>query len=80
VRVSNNLGTVLRDEATLLTVTPDTTPPLLVAALNLGIDRVVVTFSEAVEAASGTNPANYQLDHGVTITQAAKAPTNERSC
>ena len=71
VRLSNNLGTVWSEEA-LLTVTPDTTPPELVAALNLGIDRVVVTFSEPLEATTGTDPANYQLDHGMTISQAVQ--------
>jgi regulation of enolase protein 1 (concanavalin A-like superfamily) len=69
VRLSNNLGTVFSDEATLL-VTPDVTPPSLVSALNLGSDRVVITFSEPVEAASATNAAHYALDQGVTVTAA----------
>jgi regulation of enolase protein 1 (concanavalin A-like superfamily) len=69
VRLSNNLGTVISDAATL-SVMPDVTPPMLVTALNLGIARVVVTFSEPVEESSGTNPSNYQIDDGVTISQA----------
>jgi regulation of enolase protein 1 (concanavalin A-like superfamily) len=69
VRVSNNLGSVWSNEATL-TVRADQTPPELVDALNLGRDRVVVTFSEPVESSSGTNPAHYEMDHGVTVTEA----------
>jgi hypothetical protein len=69
VLLENNLGAVQSQEA-LLTVTADVTPPTVVAALNIGLDRLAVTFSEAVESQTGLNAGNYQLDKGVTISGA----------
>lgn len=65
--LNNRLGTTVSRSATL-SVSPDVTPPSLVAAQNLGTGRVVVTFSEPVDAANGANPDHYQLDNGVQIT------------
>ena len=68
--VTNDLGSATSDEA-VLTVVPDTTPPVLLGARNRGTNQVEVTFSEPVSAASGLDRANYQLDGGVTILSAA---------
>lgn len=61
----------------LLTVTPDTTPPTLSTVGNLGEKQVVfVAFSEPVSAASATNPANYSLSGGASVTRVAFGPDN----
>jgi len=54
----------------ILTVTPDVTSPFLLAAYNSGSNRVVVFFSEPVDAASATNVVNYRIG-GVTISAAS---------
>lgn len=53
----------------LLTVSPDVTPPAIGKVLNSSSNRVVVFFSEPVEAASATNVANYSIPT-VTISAA----------
>jgi hypothetical protein len=68
--VTNNLGTATSSEA-VLTVTPDTIPPTLAGVQNVGTTQLVVTFSEAVQAASATQPGNYQLNNGVTVSGAS---------
>jgi hypothetical protein len=72
--VTNALGSAMSNEA-ILTVTPDSTPPTLVAAQNLGLNQVQVTFSEPVAAPSATTPANYQLSPGVSVNAAAFGST-----
>lgn len=64
--VSGSVREVTSNPATL-TVTPDSTPPALVSASNVGLDRLLLTFSEPVTAASATNLANF------TITSAGGA-------
>jgi len=44
-----------------LTVSPDTSPPVLLGAANAGLDQVVVSFSEPVTAATATNRLNYSI-------------------
>lgn len=68
--VSNTQGSVTSLEA-ILTVTPDTTPPRLISARNLGPAQVEVVFSEAVAAPSATTVANYRLNNGATLSKAA---------
>jgi hypothetical protein len=61
VRVFNLFSSVLSSEATL-TVTADTTPPVLLSAKsNPNLTEVILTFSEGVSQASATNAANYQI-------------------
>src|SRR5260221_11046617 len=67
--ISNALGLVSSDYATL-TVVPDTTPPSLIAANNVGVTNVTITFSERVEPASATSADNYALSGGVTTIAA----------
>jgi hypothetical protein len=48
---------------------PDTNPPVILAAGNYDNPSVVaIDFSEAVDVATATNPANYTLDQGVRIS------------
>lgn len=74
--VTNSLGAVTSAEA-VLTVTPDTTRPALVAARNLGLSRIEVTFSEPVAAPSALTAGNYQVTGNVTVSAAAFGTTPE---
>ncbi|HNV00303.1 MAG TPA: lamin tail domain-containing protein, partial [Verrucomicrobiota bacterium] len=72
--VSNKLGTATSNEG-ILTVSPDTTPPALVLARNIGLTQVEVTFSERVSAPSATTAANYKID-ALGISSAAFGPSS----
>ncbi|MCX8109525.1 MAG: PA14 domain-containing protein, partial [Verrucomicrobiae bacterium] len=74
--VTNNLGSATSDEA-VLTVLPDTTPPRLVSAKNLGLTEVEVKFSEPVASPSAILPSNYRLSGGISITSARFGTTAE---
>lgn len=54
---------------------PDKDPPTLVSAQKsfASDTKVVVTFSEAVAAASANTAANYKIDNGITVSAAAVA-------
>ncbi|MCW5552956.1 MAG: Ig-like domain-containing protein [Verrucomicrobiae bacterium] len=71
VEVSNALGGPV-SASTVLQVSADVTPPVLLSALNLGrtVGSVVVVFSEPVEPVSATTAGNYSLDNGATISEA----------
>ena len=71
--ISNAVNNITSGPA-FLTVTPDKTPPVLVRAVNVGATNVWVTFSEAVESASGANATNYALSGGISISSAAFGP------
>jgi len=72
-RVTNGYGSVTSDAATL-SVSSDSTPPTLVSVVNLGTPtRLTVLFSESVEVSTATNPANYAIDQGITVSAAAFA-------
>ena len=58
-----------------LTVTPDTTPPVVVAVQNFGTTNLQLTFSKPVEAASATNATNYFVPVGFAVTAAVLDPT-----
>ena len=60
----------------VLTVTPDTVPPTVVRAFNIGPTNVQVVFSEPVEGASATNTTNYVFTGGVLVTGAALDSSN----
>ncbi len=64
--LSNPIGATNTIGATL-SVTADVEPPAFLNVLNNGSNRVVVFFSEAVEAATATNPASYHIE-GATIS------------
>jgi hypothetical protein len=73
--VSNSLGAITSTPA-LLSVLPDTVPPTVMRAFNLGTTSVQVVFSKPVEAASAANQANYVFTNGVAITGAALGADN----
>src|SRR5207249_2741530 len=68
--LTNASGFTNSNEA-ILTVQSDTTPPVLVSAVNLGDPQMVaVAFSEAVEVVSATKASNYTLNNGATVLAA----------
>lgn len=75
--VTNGYGSATSLEA-VLTVIPDTVRPTIVTVANEVTNGLVVAFSEVVEAASATNPANYTIG-GATVTSAAFATTDNRN-
>ncbi len=77
VVITNAVGRATSSDA-LLTVTVDSVPPTLLAVTNTAATNVVITFSEAVEAASGTNAANYSLNNGAAIL-GARFGTNQQT-
>src|SRR6185437_5280364 len=70
--ISNPYGNTNSRSATL-TVLPDTTPPSLVRAFNVGVTNVWVVFSEPVESVTATNKSYYALN-GIMISGAAFGP------
>lgn len=53
---------------------PDTTPPTLISAANVATNRVLVRFSEPVDAAEILRPSHFSLDHGVAVVSAEPGP------
>ncbi|MCF6254693.1 MAG: alginate lyase family protein [Gammaproteobacteria bacterium] len=68
-RITNSEGSVNSSEV-VLTVSLDSTAPTLTSALALSDTRVDILFSEAVNANSAENSANYEVDLGVAVTSA----------
>ncbi len=71
--ITNWLG-VTNSAVATLTVTPDVTPPGLSSVASLSPQVLVVVYTEPVEPASATNPANYTLNNGVVVLAAAFGP------
>ena len=69
VLVTNAAGTAISSDA-VLTVSVDSAPPVISAVTNPRATNVLITFSEAVQASSGTNTANYSLNNGAAILAA----------
>jgi len=62
--------------AATLTVTTDTTPPVVTEASGI-IQTVRINFSEPLDQVSATASANYKIDQGVTVNSATVvAPAN----
>lgn len=77
MRVSNAVG-VTNSAAAILTVTPDTTPPVaLIAAGGAATSRtILVSFSEAMNAASAQQPAKYLLSGPGGLSVVSAVVTN----
>jgi hypothetical protein len=54
----------------VLTVLPDTNPPVVVRVFNIGTTNVQIVYSKIVEAASATNAANYVFSNALPVTRA----------
>ena len=55
----------------VLTVLPDTKPPVVVRVFNIGTSNVDIVYSKVVAAASATNAANYVFTNGLPVTAAS---------
>ena len=60
-------GTAIFTTNAFLTVVPDTVPPTVAHAFNLGTTNVQLNFSEPVEAATAINPSNYTFSNSVAV-------------
>jgi regulation of enolase protein 1 (concanavalin A-like superfamily) len=74
--VSNSSGSVTSGPS-VLTVLADTNPPTIVHIANLGLTNVQIVYSEAVEAGSATNAANYFFTNGLAVTEATLGGDNQ---
>lgn len=70
VAVGNDIGTSFSTEA-VLSVTPDSTSPVVERAFNLGQTNVVLAFSEPVTLPAGPVASNFSIDGGATVTAVA---------
>ncbi len=71
VRVGDASGSsVVSASATLLTVTPDTTPPTLVSATGLDFMHVQVVFSKPVTLATAESVTNYLISDSICVSGA----------
>ena len=52
---------------------PDSTPPTVQKAFNVGASNVVIVFSKGLTAASAGNPANFIFTDGLAVTSASLA-------
>jgi hypothetical protein len=73
--VTSTTYTALSSNA-VLTVSPDTNPPVVARVFNIGTTNVQVVYSKLVEAASATNVANYGFTNGLGVTGAALGADN----
>ncbi len=55
----------------VLTVFPDTNPPVVTHVLNIGATNVQLTYSKLVSTASATNIAGYHFTNGLPVTGAS---------
>jgi hypothetical protein len=67
----NSISSVVTSTPATLTVTADTTRPVLLGAQSLGLTQVVARFSERVKPSTATNAANYSLSGGIPISARA---------
>ena len=73
VVATNSSGTVT-SAPVALSVTVDTTPPVVLRATNVGTTSVQVDFSKPLEAASAGDVANYSLSNGQPVTSVVILP------
>jgi hypothetical protein len=70
-------GASATSDAAVLTVNSDSTPPHLVSASgNVGLNQVMVTFSEPIDPADATVLANFALNGGLTVMGAMPQADN----
>jgi hypothetical protein len=68
--VTNTLFSVISSNA-VLTVFPDTNPPVVAKIINIGNTNVQIVYSKLVAAASATNAANYVFTNNLPVTGAS---------
>ena len=68
-RLTNSLGATESREA-VLSVLPDTIPPQVLSAFNIGTTNIQLHFSEPIGAAGASVAGNFSLEGGVTVVAA----------
>jgi len=67
VRAGNGLNTLVSSNA-LLTVIPDTTPPMLISAVGSStMDQINVRFSEPIDPIEAIDPLRYHVTGGISV-------------
>jgi regulation of enolase protein 1 (concanavalin A-like superfamily) len=74
--ISSFSGSITSSPA-ILTVIPDTISPTVVRTLYQNATNVLIAFSEPVEIASATNPANYVFTNGLPVLAATLGFDNQ---
>lgn len=64
----NGSSQVVTSAPAVLTVLADTNRPVLLYAQSLGLNQVLAQFSKSLQSSSATNPGNYALSGGLTIS------------
>jgi autotransporter-associated beta strand protein len=67
LRVTGTNGVPVTSDAGVLTVTPDTTGPVLLSVGSLDGDTIGVCFDEPLDLATATTPGNYSVSGGATV-------------
>ncbi len=75
VVVTNPFPSSVTSRTASLTVTADATPPMVAGVLGTP-NRITITFSEPITAASATVATNYSLSGGLTVAGAAQDPND----
>ncbi len=71
--ITNNLGNIISETAEL-TVTLDTTAPIIVSANVKDINSIDIQFSEPIRLASAETITNYQISAGIQVILANLSP------
>jgi hypothetical protein len=66
--VANSVSYVVTSTPATLSVSADTNRPALLGAQSLGLNQVLARFSERVKPNTATNPANFSLSGGISIS------------
>lgn len=77
VNVVNPSGVGETSEAAVLTVLPDTTPASVLHAINIDPGQIVVSFSEPIDASTGSTAGNYRIAGGSGTISGAALDTND---
>ena len=74
--IATNASGAVTSAPLALSVTLDSTPPVVLRGFNLGLTNVEVDFSKPLEPASATNLANYSFANGLAISAASLGTDN----
>jgi hypothetical protein len=74
LRVTGTNGVPVTSDAGVLTVTPDTTGPVLVSVGSLDGDTIGVCFNEPLDLATATSPGNYSVSGGAVVGRVTLRP------
>lgn len=77
-RATNDFPSDLTSDAVVVTVTADTTPPVLQHALaGAALEEILLTFSEPVDPVSAGQVGSYSVDNGLIVLGASEVNFNQ---